>query len=180
MLTLLRVSPSRYNIRAVPVLGYIAQLLPPPPGFETLGKKVIHRMLHLPFNSLGIHPLSGLPEVGGPRIRSVSAYSHACRLRTAVVTVTHWPEHLDLLKRIAPEFLPLARALSGLPPGDSLDAPPGWAPFGALWWPECWSSKPFCWYLAEAADLFPWGPAFRILAHWTRARRPTCTLVLDA
>ena len=140
------VTASRYNLRAVPVLGYIAQLLPPPPDFEILEKKLIHRMLHLPSNSLGFHPLFRLAEAGGPRIRSVSAYAHACRLRTAVVTVTHWPGLLDLLRRTALEFLPLAGALSGLPPGDSLDAPPGWAPFGALWWPECWSSKPFCWY----------------------------------
>ena len=71
------VTASRYNIRAVPVLGYIAQLLPLPPDFEILEKKMIHRMLHLPFNSLGFHHLFRLPEAGGPRIRSVSAYSHA-------------------------------------------------------------------------------------------------------
>ena len=37
-----------YNTRAVPVLGYIAQLMPMNPRFARLEKRLSHRLMHIP------------------------------------------------------------------------------------------------------------------------------------
>ena len=147
------VSVLRYNSRALPVLGYISQLLPLPPGFAKIERKMLYRVLHCPFNALAFHPWFRLGDAGGPRIRSASVLATATRLRAATTTVPHWQSLLRELRDAAEQFLPLDRALSGGRP--SFDDPGPFAPVDAAWWPVCWDDKPFAWYLGEAADFFP-------------------------
>ena len=84
------VSVLRYNSRALPVLGYISQLLPLPPGFAKIKRKMLYRVLHWPFNALAFHPLFRLGDAGGPGIRSASVLATATRFRAATTTVPHW------------------------------------------------------------------------------------------
>ena len=127
----------RYNTRALPVLGYVAQLIPVPHGMLKAERRLLYSLLHAPFNALGGHALFRLHEGGGPRIQSLSVLSMAARLRTATCTVTHWPELLVELHAAAEDHLPFARVVKGLV------------------WPAFWDSPPFATHLAEAAALFP-------------------------
>ena len=147
------VSVLRYNSRALPVLGYISHLLPLPPRFAKIERKMLYRVLHCPFNALAFHPLFRLGDAGGPRIRSASALATATRFRAVTTTVPHWQSLLRELRDAAEQFLPLDRALSGGRP--SFDDPGPFAPVDAAWWPVCWDDKPFARHVGEAADFFP-------------------------
>ena len=122
------VSQLRYSSRALPVLGYVAQLAPPPATASALERQALHRVPHIPFNAMGAHGLFRLREAGCRSFPCLTALSFAARFRTAKVTVPMWPDLCDMLEREALEHLPTGRSLT------------------RLWWPAVWDSVPFAFF----------------------------------
>ena len=135
------VSQLRYSSRALPVVGYVAQLALPPANLLSLERRALHCVLHIPFNALGAHGFFRLREAGCRSFPSMAALSFAARYRTAKVTVPHWPALCDMLEREALDHLPMGRSLT------------------RLWWPAVWDSVPFALVLADASAGFPDTPA---------------------
>ena len=131
------VTQLRYSSRAFPVLGYVAQLAPPPATASTLERQALHRLLHIPFNAMGAHGVFHLRDAGCRSFPCLTALSLAARYRAARVTVPDWPDLCCMLEREALEHLPMGRSLT------------------RLWWPAVWDSVPFALVLADAAAGFP-------------------------
>ena len=130
------VTAFRYNSRAIPLLNYLAQLLPLPVWFWKLEKLTLHRLLHVPFNSFTLDAMLNLAGVCGPGFLSAAAAGTSAMVRTALATVTSWPSLRDVLHDSAMEHLPMERSLCG------------------LWWPRDWLSHPVALQLEHAAALF--------------------------
>ena len=131
------VTQLRYSSRALPALGYVAQLAPPPATASSLERQALHRVLHIPYNAMGAHGIFHLREAGCRSFPCLTALSFAARFRAARVTVPLWPELCSMLEREALEYLPVGRSLT------------------RLWWPAVWDSVPFALVLADAASGFP-------------------------
>ena len=56
-------SVRHYNLKALPTLGYIAQLVRPPANFSKLERSALHRILHIATNSLSLSSMHHLKEV---------------------------------------------------------------------------------------------------------------------
>ena len=171
------ISSFRFNARAAPVLGYLAQLVPLPRSFRALEKRLLYKLLHMPYKALGYDMLFRLREVDSSKLVSCAAMAFASRLRFALSTVETWPALLRMLRESAEEHLPMARAFAGFQ-RDFLDRPRLWAPLGVLHWPEFWDSKPLAFHLGEAADLFASQPVLHV-ALTRLLRRPRAPLYPD-
>ena len=97
-----------YNSRAISVLGYISQLTPPPPAFETTERALLHHMLHLPTNSFEHRTFFHLDSIGCKIFVSVQAFCDASLARAASKTIIGWQGQYDWLTREASEHLPLS------------------------------------------------------------------------
>ena len=69
-----------FNAKALPVLGYVSQLLPPPPSFKVCEFRMANKVLRLTTNSFDTTSAFQLHVSGGPKL-----------LRP------HDPEHIPLL-----------------------------------------------------------------------------------
>ena len=75
------ISAKLYNMHAVPVLGYIAQFQEPPPTLPDQERHCLHKVLHLPPNSLGKAEILSLPLLGGVMLSSVEVMCAASLFR---------------------------------------------------------------------------------------------------
>ena len=72
------------NQRATPVLGYIPNFgTPPKQKLRNVETRAIHRILHLPYNSLTLSAAAHWFEHGGPSIKSIAILCEAAPLRFA-------------------------------------------------------------------------------------------------
>jgi len=110
----INVSAHLYNSRAVSVLGYKAQLVPPPASFAPKERAALHLVTHFATNSLTHGGFFHLHLVGSPRITCASVTCSAALLRTAVRTHHLWSEWLRQLRIAAFESLPFSVGLGPL------------------------------------------------------------------
>ena len=131
------ISVALYNNRCLPVLGYIAQLVPLPKPFGNIERYVFHHILHMATNALDSTAIFNLHTAGGPRIASGKAMAAAAMMRAATVTVTSWARSKQWLIEQAHEHLPVVLWMKG------------------VYWPAICDSPAFAVSLAAAAGCFP-------------------------
>ena len=109
-----------YNHTALPVLGYRAQLLPPPEMIHLKERHVLHRILHLPPNTLELNTFYEMEAMGGPPLSSLRCYCRSALFRASFSTIVGWESQLQSLEALAADVLPLGMLRS------PVLAPPCW------------------------------------------------------
>ena len=119
---------------AVPTLGYLAQVLPPPA--QTLKSQLAryHALCHLPMNCFSLAVACKMAEVGGPKYTSLKAYAFACAIRTACCSIDSWEGWCSDLRDTAGNV------------GDAVR----WA--NGIFWPEGWDTEPLAWRMRTVAS----------------------------
>ena len=127
----------QYISKAAPTLGYIAQLVKPPPNINRIGMNSVMKVLRLAGNSLSYNTAFSLDLLGAPSFPDLIVYLKSCMIRTACKTVSGYGVHHKALLECACEHLPFNshKCKSAIPPG--------------------WDSPAFCSTLVEAALLLP-------------------------
>ena len=92
---------ARYNSHAIPILGYIGQLVPPPKKYKILALDAVGSVLRLPGRSLDYPTAHCLEELGGPKLVDLIAYVNACCVRASIKMFTGFQEQSSLLKELA-------------------------------------------------------------------------------
>ena len=124
-----------YNSRAVPVLGYVAQLALLPSDISTAERGVVSAILHAATNTFDDGSIFNLPTAGGPDITSLKVMSLATLARTAYKTLPSW-KHCCLILATLTDDMPGALYSSGVAS------------------PACWDSPPFAYNLKLVAEGF--------------------------
>ena len=112
-----------YNGRAIPVLGYIGQLLPAPP-VQQLERSLLHHLFHLPTNSWERNTFAHLHEIGLRNVVSVDSYCRAAMIRTANNTIKGWKKLYDEIVEAAELSLSVSRVASRQLSTEWWDTPP--------------------------------------------------------
>ena len=74
----------QYTSRAVPTLGYIGQLVSPPPkGIKILSMDACIKILRFPSKSLGYNSAHELHLLRGPNMTRIDTYLESCMARAA-------------------------------------------------------------------------------------------------
>jgi len=95
----LGMAAAQYASRAIPVLGYVGQLVPPPPLFTSTELWAAHKILGIPL-SLDVRAIHGLSALGGTKLVRASHYLMSCRLRGASKTLVGYSDmHRDLVAK---------------------------------------------------------------------------------
>ncbi len=126
-----------YNCKAVPVLGYVAQLLPPPDDFRRVETNALHTLTHMATNAFTYDNFFGLHLFGGPKLRCVGAQAHAAMVRAATVNVQCWHTWKPQLEKAANLSLSLHLA------------------FGDRCSPDFWDTDPIAINLSRAYSCNP-------------------------
>ena len=92
------VSTYLYNMSAVSVLQYVAQVCSIPGTLERAERVAIHRTWHFATNALTTTSFLNLHLWGSPKIRSVMGEVYATQLRTAWRFKDVWQQWLDQIK----------------------------------------------------------------------------------
>ena len=79
----LSISTYLYNVHAVSVLLYVAQLCSIPKDLRKLEKRAIHQIWHFATNALTTNSYLNLFEYGAPKLKSVICSTMASQFRTA-------------------------------------------------------------------------------------------------
>ena len=108
-----------FNTYAVPVLQYVAQLLPSPPCLVDAAKSAVTSLLGVPFTALGAHGPYRLGDAGGPKFQSPIVSTLAARIRAARRIFGPHDFIVAHLRAVAVEFLSLGE-------GRRLSAPSFW------------------------------------------------------
>lgn len=99
-----------YNSKAVPVLGYVAQLLPPPDNMQKLETNALHALTHMATNAYTYDNFFGMHLFGGPKFRCARALAHSAMVRAAISNAQHWYKWKPQLERAANSSLCLHMA----------------------------------------------------------------------
>ena len=94
-----------YNIRVVPVLGYVSQLAPLPDGFQLEQRVALHTLFRAPMNTFAHADFFQLKCVRMPNIRCAMSTAAASLFRTATKTVKGWHAWLGPMQAAACEHL---------------------------------------------------------------------------
>jgi hypothetical protein len=97
-----------YNSKAVPVLSYVAQLLPLPSYALKCERNALHSITHMATNAYTFSDFFGLSQFGAPVFRCIQAQAHAALTRAAIASVPHWPQWKRQLWLAASQSLSLA------------------------------------------------------------------------
>ncbi len=103
----LGLAASRLAVRAIPVLGYKAQICSLPPYFSQVELWAAHKLLGIPL-SLDLNAAFGLGMMGGPKIVRATHYMRASMLRSASKTIGGYAEMHDKLTNAATDGASLA------------------------------------------------------------------------
>ena len=106
-----------YNGRALPVLGYVAQLVPAPSGFLTMEMRAANKVWHTPGSTLSASLACSLGELGLVPFRSASALCAASLARAACSGKLEWSSRWDDMMGAALTNLPFVRVVQELPWG---------------------------------------------------------------
>jgi len=112
-----------YNSRAIPVLGYIGQLLPPPVT-KHAERSLLHHLFHLPTNSWDGNSFYQLYCIGLKDIVSVEAHCRAALIRTANCTIKGWRSFYGRVKLTADQHLSIREIACGRLSTSWWDTPP--------------------------------------------------------
>ena len=107
------ISAKLYNMHAVPVLGYIAQFHEPPAILLDQERHCLHKVLHLPPNSLGKGELLSLPQLGGVSFSSIETLCAASLFRAGFCTFV-WQRWYEQLQSCASESSPVIKWSTGI------------------------------------------------------------------
>ena len=130
------VTAREYNVKAVPVLSFLSQLLEVPSDFIQKETHLLHRLLHAPGNAFDKKSLHNLQEFGGPELKSIKAVNIASLVRTATKTIPNYRVSFGKLKATAERFVPYADF------------------FEHIYWGYFWDSKALVCNLANAVDEY--------------------------
>ena len=95
-----------YNVKAVPVTLYVAQLIPLPDGWQKKERGALFKITHMANNSVDTAAFFHLNTLGGPKIRSLTVSARAAMMRTARNSVPEWPSWKEQIIRSAQDSLP--------------------------------------------------------------------------
>ena len=107
------ISAKLYNMHAIPVLGYIAQFCEPPTTLLDQERHGLHKVLHLPANSLGKGELLSLGQLGGVFFSSNEVLCAASLFRAGFATFIWQSQYATLLAN-AEESRPIRQWSSGI------------------------------------------------------------------
>ena len=112
----------QYTSRALPTIGYIAQVVPPP-KCPAYWHESCHESLHMCGNSLSFAAAFSLDCLGGPKFTEPVSYLKSCNIKASLQTITgfEWMHH-ELLRHAVSE-LPLGRHRYKLAIPKGWDAP---------------------------------------------------------
>ena len=130
------VSAYNYNIKAVPVLGYKAQLMLIPDRIGKMERPAALHVLHFATNAMDNDTLFTLDAFGGPHVKSVRAGGLAALARTARKTLPSWRQKAELIRGSSGDHSSLGSTVSG------------------RYWDEFWDSPPIAITLEAAANHF--------------------------
>ena len=138
--TAISISAYTYNLKALPVVLYIAQLALPPKDICKIEFSALHKVTHMATNALTLGDFLSLSVAGGPEFKSLSVSMYATLYSAARKTIVSWPEWCRQVKLAASEFLNASRLSQG------------------LFFPDCWDSTPYACNLQEAYSKYPHFP----------------------
>jgi len=107
------VSFRQYSSKAVSVLGYVAQLIPPPANIDSIELGAMNKVGHMATNSISRKAFHYISEQLGLGARSLKATLQASLLRTALATCSDFGPSLSLLHDSALECMPVKAVISG-------------------------------------------------------------------
>ena len=102
-----------YNSRAVPLLGYLSQLVHLPKVFKSVERMSVLHILHMATNSTDSASLFNLGRLGGPHVKGIAAFAAGSMWRAAWKTVTGWDSHAHALDVSFEEFSTLVNYHAG-------------------------------------------------------------------
>ena len=120
--------------RAVPTLGYLAQVLEPPPQAISSQLARFHALCHIPNNSFSLTAAYKMAEAGGPKFTTLRPFACAAAARAALTTLDTWEYWCRELRKISAEDGAIAREVVG------------------LHWPSCWNTMPLAFRLEMAVS----------------------------
>ena len=112
---------SRFATRAVPVLGYKAQLCAIPHGFAIHELWAAHKILGMPL-SLDSNAICGLDVLGGTKLVRPSNYMRSCNMRAGLKTLAGFEQMHNTLCCWAIDGVMVGNLGSLRPPGWDSDA----------------------------------------------------------
>ena len=118
------ISVHNYNMRAVPTLGYKAQLTLAPNRIKDIERPSVLHVMHFATNSLNNATLFALSDFGGPQVRSIYATTLAALSRTARKTLPLWSVSATLLEKSGGDHLPINTLINGRRWDQFWDSPP--------------------------------------------------------
>ena len=95
--------------RALPILGYIAQIVPPRIYARRIGMNAVRKVLHMCGNSLSFKAATRLECLGGPKFADPAAYLESCCLRASLKTITGCEGMHEQLLELAISDFPFGR-----------------------------------------------------------------------
>ena len=106
-----------YDGRALPVLGYVAQLVPAPGGLLSMEMRAANKVWHTPGSTLSASLACSLGELGLVPFRSASALCAASLARAACSGKLEWSGRWGDMMGAALTNLPFVRVVQELPWG---------------------------------------------------------------
>jgi len=100
-------SASEYNSKCLPTLLYVSQLCPPPPHLLQTELGAIHKILHLPPQTISYSLAINLSPVSGFNIRSACTAMNASMIRFALKSFPQAKEVNEILLQTTLEHVPL-------------------------------------------------------------------------
>ena len=130
-------SRAQYVFRALPTLGYAAQLVEAPMDIIRVGLNSVIKVMRLAGNSLSFRTAFFLDSSGGPNLLDIAVYLQSCLIRTACKTASGHEVLHNSLTRVGLEALSFTnhRYAHAIPPG--------------------WERPAFCTTLGAASRLLP-------------------------
>jgi hypothetical protein len=118
------ISAYMYNSKAVSVLAYKAQLIPPPARTQQSERGALSTITHFATNSLTVKEFFNMQTLGCTKIQSIDCLAAASMLRFALSSHRSWVEWVRQLRVVAREALPLRHVFSGILSPDFWDSRP--------------------------------------------------------
>jgi len=125
------------NYPAVTVLSYLPQFTPPPSLLLETERKLVHRYLKLPMNTLRQIDTFAMGDFNGPAVRSATITAFASLARAALDTLDTWKFWHTKMKEVAENHLNFQRIVVQNKP-----------------WPDHWNFDSFASSLFWAASGF--------------------------
>ena len=127
----------QFMSRALPTLGYVAQLVEAPRDIVRIGLNSVIKVMRLAGNSVSYRAAFSMDSLGGPNFPDISVYLRSCLIRTACKTLSGYESLNNSLMLAGTRSLSFAmhRYAHAIPPG--------------------WDGPAFCSTLVKASSELP-------------------------